>query len=136
MGIYISVVLFYIIMNNKKYVWLKKKEYVKAMDRFSKFLYYLGILKQKRWRKAAKEYCGTKDTDPDKRPYQIYSGIHYSSVFGLRWWNPLTWIFISICLIIGIAKTIIEAFQDIDLKNDLEIEVHVNKKLIEKNNYD
>lgn len=123
-------------MNNKKYVWLKKKEYVKAMDKFGKFLYYLGILKQKRWRKEAKEYCGTKDTDPDERPYQIYSGFHYSSVFGLRWWNPLTLICVSVCLIIAIFKVVVEFIKDIDWDRDLELEVHVNKPLINNNKND
>lgn len=72
-------------MSNKNYTWLSTKEYVKAMDKFGKFLYYLGIIKQKRWSKTSKEYCGTTDAGPDERPYQIHSGIHYSSVFGLRW---------------------------------------------------
>lgn len=119
-------------MNNKKYVWLKRKEYVKEMDKFGKFMYYLGILEQKRWRKTAREYCGTKDVNPDERPYQIHSGIHYSSVFGPRWWNPLTWIFISICLVIGIVKTIKESIQGIDFEKDLELEIYVNKPLVKK----
>ncbi len=119
-------------MNNKKYIWPKKKEYVKGMDKACKLLYYLGILKQVRWSKTSKGYVGTTDAGRDERPYQIHSGTHYGSVFGPRWWNPLTWIFVSIALIIGACKAIVEFIQDIDWKKELEVEVHIYKPLEEE----
>lgn len=119
-------------MSKKKYIWPKKKEYVKGMDKVCKFLYYLGIFKQVRWSKTSKGYAGTTDAGPDERPYQIHSGTHYSSVFGPRWWNPLTWIFVGLALIIGMCKAIVEFIQDIDWKRELEMEVHVYKPLEEE----
>jgi hypothetical protein len=96
---------------SSKYIWLKKKDYIKRSGSIAKFLYYTGIIKQKRWNEPAKNYYAA-DKEGDERPYQIHSGGFYRARFGFRWWNPLTYVFIIIAGIIGWLRFVCEATKE------------------------
>lgn len=95
--------------SKRKYIWPKKPEYVSEMNMFGKMLYYLGAIKQKRF----KNYEGN--------PYHIYVGGSYRSVFGLRWWNPLSIVvgvlFFTLALIGNIFNAFVESFDVISELN-------------------
>lgn len=108
----------------KKYVWLKKSDYIEELKLFHKVMYYLGCLKFKPWKK----YKG--------KPYQIHAGGFYRAKMGFRLWNPLGLILCIVLSLLLFSLHLIEAFQNtfkeiIELNNQ---EVSINKNLeIEKN---
>lgn len=109
---------------NNKYVWLTKKEYVNEFRWFYKLMYYLGCLEMKKW-----HYKG--------KPRQVYSGGHYRSLWGFRFWNPISWLFIVFLFISSLLRNIIIAFGE-TLKDILYFnrqEVYIYKSLIKNKEY-
>lgn len=103
----------------KKYVWLKKSDYIKEFTRFYKVMYYLGCIKFKPWEK----YMG--------KPYQIHSGGFYRARAGFRLWNPLSLLLIVVLFILLLMLNIFEACVK-TFKETLEInnqEVSIGKNL-------
>lgn len=65
-------------MVDKNVKWLNTDEYIAQMSVFTRVLYRIGVIKQKRFLKL------------EGNPYQIYTGGFYRSMFGFRWWHPLS----------------------------------------------
>lgn len=109
----------------KKYIWLDKKEFLKEFG-FNKILYYTGVYEFKDCTKYAKS---KRFISPDKK--QIHAHFQYMAWFGPRWWHPLTWLFVLfigiIAFICNIWKAIVEVMTA--LPKELTQEIHVHKSL-------
>lgn len=111
--------------NNKKYVWLKERDYVSKFRWFYKLMYYLGCLEMKKWKK----FHNSK---------QVYMGGAYYSIWGFRFWNPITWLFIVFLFLGSLLSNIVIAFgktlEDILYFNRQK--VLVDKILIKNKDYE
>lgn len=66
-------------IDDKKYAWPKRKEYVMEMSRLDRVAYYLGVIKVKHYKQSR-----------GRKPTQVFNGSHFRMIFGLRWYHPLT----------------------------------------------
>lgn len=108
----------------KKYVWLKKSDYIEELKPFHKVMYYLGCFEFKPWKK----YKG--------KPYQIHVGGFYRVKMGFRLWNPLGLILCIVLFLLLFGLYLIEAFQNtfkgiVELNNQ---ELSINKNLEKREN--
>ena len=108
----------------KKYVWLKKSDYIEELKPFYKVMYYLGCFEFKPWKK----YKG--------KPYQIHVGGFYRVKMGFRLWNPLGLILCIALFLLLFGLNLIEAFQNtfkgiVELNNQ---EHSINKNLEKREN--
>jgi hypothetical protein len=109
----------------REYVWLKKSDYLKE-SLLLKILYYLGVY---RFLDCTKIISSTSLVAPDN--IQFHSGGFYRVYMGLRWWNPLTWLFIIILTILVFFVEGISGLKKMFKDNckELRIEESVSKFL-------
>lgn len=105
--------------SGRKYIWPKKQEYVSKMNMFGKILYYFGTIKQKRFKNR------------EGNAYHIYVGGSYRSIFGLRWWNPLSIVVCVLCFTIALIGNMLNAFvESFDVISELNRqEISLDKPL-------
>ena len=110
----------------KKYIWLDNKEFLKEHKIINNFLYYTGIYE---FKDCSKHANNKKFIAPDKK--QIHAHFQYMAWFGPRWWHPLTWLFVLVIAIIGIVISIWKSILKLvtEIPNGLIQELHVHKSL-------
>ncbi len=112
----------------KKYIWLSKKEFLDESCKHSlilKILYYLGMYRFRDLTEYAEKH-NRQFISPDKK--QIHSNFRYCAWLEPRWWHPLMWLFAIFIIIIAFFQEFFKIIKDISLR-DFISELHIDKPL-------
>ena len=78
------------------YHWLDKSDYIKKLSVLTRLLYYIGVLKMKSFKNRTNSIYNSDYT-------QLYNGQCYMR-FGIRWFNPLSYVVLLLCYIFLFLK--------------------------------
>ena len=108
------------------YHWLDKSDYIKKLSVATRFLYYMGVLKIKPFKNRTNSIYNSDYT-------QLYNGQCYMR-FGLRWWNPISYVVLLILYIFLLLKRMYgSVFDFIDITRELDnVEPSVFKVISKK----
>ena len=112
----------------KKYIWLSKKEFIDKSCEHSfilKILYYLGIYRFRDLTEYA-EKNRKQYISPDKK--QIHSNFSYIAWLEPRWYHPLMWISAIFIIIMAFFQEFFKIIKSLS-SEDLTYELQVHKSL-------